>query len=95
MYILVGCLPGVMLLMLSFLWKEQLGAGDGLMLLVVGMYLGAIKTIIICYVALIMVVFASTIVRICRMIGKEKTICYPFAPFVLTALVSLIVWRNL
>lgn len=94
MYVLVSCLPGSILLLLSFLWKGQLGEGDGLILLVVGMYLGVIKTIIICYVALIMVVFAGTFACICRMRRKEKVICYPFAPFVLTALVSLIVWRN-
>ncbi len=82
---LLGIIPGVMMLCIGKMSGGALGAGDGLIVLVSGMYMGIWKTIEFIARALLMAaVWAGFL-----MAGKKKgrQACFPFVPFLLVSYV--------
>lgn len=78
--ILVSCIPGVVLLSLSFLTDDKIGKGDAILILELGIGLG-IETI--CYVltgALIAVFIFSVIMLALKKIKRTSRIA--FVPFI-------------
>lgn len=72
-------LPGVFLLLLSFCTREKVGYGDGLMLIILGLFLGFYKCFFILCVGLIFSsVFALILLLFCK---AEKNSRLPLVPF--------------
>lgn len=74
-----GLIPGCIFVMLSVLTKEQVGLGDGMILLCVGCLQSIRDTICMISIALIIVTAATMFLLIIRRVGRKATL--PFVPF--------------
>ena len=82
--ILCGVLVGVVLLLFSYISRESIGYGDGLVFLVTGLYLGGYRNLELLLVAVFAAaIFGLSIVFITKDIKKS----IPFIPFVLFSFV--------
>lgn len=75
-----GLLPGVFLLFLSQLWKEQIGSGDGIVVLGMGWICGFSLT---CNVLLMSFALAACTGLVCLLAGRGGRAELPFVPFLL------------
>ncbi len=72
-------LPGVFFLLLSFFTREKVGYGDGLLLIVLGLFLGFYRCFLILCIGLIFSsVFALILLLFCKA-GKNSRL--PLVPF--------------
>jgi len=79
-------LPGIFLYVLSLI-SEEIGNGDGLLIVATGCYLGVIKNMVMVILAFLLAMFVSMCILIKK--RKAKNIRIAFAPFLLFA--SLII----
>lgn len=85
MLLTAGVLPGLLLLCVGKISGGALGMGDGLMVLVAGVYMGIWKTLeLITVAALLAAVWAGVLLLARKKGGKSR---FPFAPFLLAAYV--------
>ncbi len=85
--ILLGMIPGVLLFLFSFLSRGNIGIGDGLLLLVTGIFLGVADTVrVFIYAIILCFGFALYLYLI-----KKKSRHYeiPFVPFMLAAFICV------
>lgn len=75
-----GLLPGIFLLFLSLIWREQIGSGDGIVVLGVGWICGLS---LICNVLLMSFALAACAGIVCLLRGRKGTVQLPFVPFLL------------
>ena len=77
---ILGIIPGLFLIIISFISKKAIGLGDGVIIFTIGIYYGFWKTISI----LLLSLFISSIFSLAILL-KTKTSKYsfPFAPFIL------------
>lgn len=87
---LKGAIPGGISLLLSYVSKEQIGYGDGVVIVFIGMLLGISKVVGIFWIALLLLVFFSVCLLIAKKAKKKTEV--PFLPFLLLGniLMSLI-----
>ena len=76
-----GILPGGICLFLACVTKEQIGYGDGWIVMFVGMLLGIKKVLFLLFAALIIVTFFSIVLLMSKKAERKTTI--PFIPFLL------------
>ena len=88
--ILLGFLPGLLLLVLAFLSKQAVGYGDGAVFLAAGAFLGLEKTAWLLAGALIAAGMAAFWFLLFRKQSGKRSL--PFVPFVLAGYVFLLVW---
>ncbi len=89
LHTLLGCLPGVILLILHWLSKGHIGMGDGLMLLGMGFHLGLLKAFTAWFYSLgILFVFSCIGLMMKKLKPKNQV---PFAPFYLAAYIGVVV----
>lgn len=81
--LLMALLPGVVLLLLGRITRQAVGYGDGLLLLVCGLYLGG-KEAGVLFVTGLLVLFPISLVLLISGQAKRKT-QLPFAPCLLAA----------
>ncbi len=79
--ILPGLLPGAALLVLSRVTREALGLGDGLLVLVLGSFLGLNEALDVLLLALFFAAVWAGILLLIR--KKHRDYEFPFVPFVL------------
>lgn len=72
-------LPGVFFLLMSLCTKEKVGFGDGLMLLVIGLFTGFYHCFFVLCISLILSAAFALILWLMHRVGKESRIA--FAPF--------------
>lgn len=78
--IVTAVMPGMLLLLLSFITKESIGYGDGFTVLIIGLWLGGFLTgIMVCLAVLLAGVYA------CYRLAKRSKEDIPFVPFLLVA----------
>lgn len=87
-FLLAGILPGLLLLCIGKVSGGALGFGDGLVVLVSGLYMGIWKIIEFVTIALLLAAVWAGALMIFR--KKEKKSQFPFVPFLLAA--YLILW---
>ena len=80
---LLGMVVGLGILMLSFATRGAIGAGDGLVLIITGFYLGLLGNIKLLCMALFLSAMASIAVVTIKKWGREAEL--PFMPFLLAA----------
>lgn len=78
---ILGILPGLLLLMISYITRGQIGIGDGLILSITGIYLGPEKNIAVLAYGLFCAALFSIILLSFQLASRKKTI--PFIPFIL------------
>lgn len=81
--ILVSLVPGSLLIVVSFLTHGNVGLGDGLSFLIVGMFSGLEITSLILFGGLVMAAITGAFLMLCRKAGRNT--CLPFLPFSLAA----------
>lgn len=77
--LLYAILPGIIMLAISKITQEQIGYGDGLLMMILGLYLGWKDLIVVFSISLIIIMAASVMIYIFRSKLKYKGI--PFIPF--------------
>lgn len=82
--LLAGVLPGLMLLCVGKFSGGALGMGDGLMVMVSGLYMGIWKTLEFVTLALILAAVWAGLLIAGKKSGKVR---FPFVPFLLAAYV--------
>lgn len=80
---LFGVAVGVFILILSFITRGSIGAGDGIALMITGFYLGFLDNIRLLCLALFLSAIISVAVLLIKRCGKDKEL--PFMPFLLIA----------
>ena len=75
----MGAVPGSLLLLLSLLSGGKIGEGDGICLLICGLYVGAAKTILIAETALMTAAAAGTVLLFIKRCRADERL--PFVPF--------------
>lgn len=79
--ILVSILPGLLLLLLGKATRESIGYGDGYLLIVIGIYIGFIRTVSILITALFLTAIISIFLLIFRKVSRRTE--FPFIPMLL------------
>lgn len=79
--VLMSLLPGILSLGLSFVTKEQIGYGDGLLLLMLGGCLGGKNTVQIWMSGLMVAFVIGAVLLVLKKAGKDSRL--PFAPCLL------------
>lgn len=87
--ILLGCVPGGALLLLSAVTRQAVGFGDGLTLAAAGVYLGLFGTCMVLLLSLLAAAVTSLILVAAKKKKKKEEI--PFLPFTLAGYVLLLV----
>jgi len=85
-------LPGAAMIVLSFATRGQIGLGDGLAVICMGLCLGFQKSA----AALLLALFLSAAVSLCLMVIKKKprSFAIPFLPFLLAGMAAAnILWQ--
>ena len=78
-----GAVPGALLLILSLLSGGKIGEGDGVCLLICGLYTGFTKTILIAEIALLSAAAAGTVLLLTKRRRADDRL--PFVPFLAAA----------
>lgn len=87
--LLLGVVIGVGVLLIAWVSRECVGAGDGIMLMISGIYLGFWGNLELLLTALLLVGIAALFLIVVKRKGKNYRV--PFLPFVLVAyLIQLI-----
>lgn len=84
----VSVFPGVGLLLLSFLTEKKVGSGDGLILILLGLFEGVERAVIVFCLGL----FLQSLLAVGLLILKkaDKQTCIPFLPFLLVSRLLLL-----
>lgn len=90
---LLGLIPGLILLIISKATREALGMGDALLMLVLGLYLGLQEAIDVLMLGLFCAaVWAGVLLIVKR---KKRGYEFPFVPFLLLGYIGRwILWSN-
>jgi len=80
---LFSLLPGVIVFLFGWLSGGQIGAGDGAIVLVMGLWLGYEKTIAILLLAMLLCGIFCGVLLVFKKVGRRTEI--PFIPFLLIA----------
>ena len=87
--IFIGIIPGILLFLVNRLTNGQIGIGDVLVLIVVGIILGFEKTVIILMLSTLMAGIYGIIKMLIFKVNRKETMA--FAPFVLLAYIVVAV----
>lgn len=83
-----GCLVGAAVLLIAFLTREQIGYGDGLVLVTTGVFLGVLENIILLLASLVIAVLAGVLLVRLKRIKRRQRI--PFIPFLLAGYIFVL-----
>lgn len=87
--LLLGLIPGTLLLFISFLSRERVGRGDALIVLVVGVYLGVSSCFFVLILGLLLSAVFGTIFVLARHMSMKRDII--FTPFLCAAYIVCLV----
>lgn len=87
--LLYDCMPGIVLLMIARITSQQIGYGDGLLVLGIGMLLGIQKSILVIMFALMGSFIIASILLLCKKANRKTQI--PFFPCVLAGYLMQII----
>lgn len=77
--LLYGVLPGGILIAVSGVTRGHIGLGDGLLVLTIGMYLGAMNTFLALLSGMVLAAITGAVLLIVRKVGWKYTM--PFVPY--------------
>ena len=79
----LSIIPGLILILISILTREAIGLGDGLGVIVIGLYCGIVDCFVLCCIAFLFSAIFSVLLVIIKHRKREFRI--PFYPFLLIA----------
>ena len=88
--LIVGTVPGLLLLGVSVCTKESIGLGDGMVLLVLGMFCGARRAVAILGMALVLAAVLAMVLLILKRAGRKTEL--PFLPCLCGGYLLCILW---
>lgn len=88
--VLIGCLPGLALLGISWVTRGAIGMGDGVIVTVMGIFTGFWNSLLSLFWALAAVAVIGCGMMIAGKWGRKKQI--PFVPFLWAAYVGVTIW---
>ena len=88
--VLTGMLPGGVLLLAAWVTKESIGYGDGIVLLVVGVFCGIKKTVAILGISLILAAVMAMLLLVLRRAGRKTEL--PFLPCLCSGYLLCLLW---
>lgn len=88
--LVIGLIPGIVLLMLAFATRESIGTGDGLVLCVLGLFCGWRQCLAVFGMALVLSALLSIILLICHKVGRKTEL--PFLPSLLGGYLLYYLW---
>lgn len=83
---LLGLIPGILLVAVSKATREALGMGDALLMLVLGMYLGLWAAVEVLFAAMFLAAIWAGALLFVKKKGRDYE--FPFVPFLLLAYVG-------
>lgn len=87
--LLVSMIPGVMILLLGYLMKGEIGMGDGILVLISGLFLGVHRTFLLLMYAVLSSGLAALYLLVVRKVQRRCEM--PFVPFLLIGYVIVLV----
>lgn len=84
-FLLAGGVPGLLLLCIGKASGGSLGLGDGLTVLVAGLYMGIWKALEWVTLAVLLAAVWAVVAMVCKKKGRKES--FPFVPFLLAAYV--------
>lgn len=88
MYFIACLLPGMLFLLLSWLTGEKVGYGDGMVLLVMGLWTNGF----FCMIVTCLAVFLSSLYAVYLLLKRKKELI-PFVPFLLAAMEVMLLYE--
>ena len=85
-----GLVPGILLLVVSFVTRGSIGEGDGLVLCVLGLFCGVKQTVAILGMAFFLCAALSVLLLLCRRVNKKTEL--PFLPCLCSGYVLYLLW---
>lgn len=85
--LLMGVIPGMLLIFMSFLTKEKVGYGDGIMVIILGLVLGWPDSFVVYMLAQFGVLLFAIGLMAVKRIPRDTQI--PFAPFLAAGVVII------
>lgn len=79
--VLLAILPGCICVLISFVTREQIGMGDGLVILCIGLFCNWRQVIYVVSMSLMILTIVSIVMLVFRKVGRKTKI--PFIPFLL------------
>ena len=88
--LLAGLVPGMLLLLTAFCTKESIGYGDGMVLCVLGLFLGMRQSLAVCGMALVFAAVSAMIRLVFKRAGRKTEL--PFLPCLFAGYLLSLVW---
>lgn len=80
---ILNLLPGFLVIIMAFIFKESMGLGDGLIILFIGSVCGLRHSVFILVIAFVMSAVVSLLLLALRKVNRKSKL--PFVPFLLMA----------
>jgi leader peptidase (prepilin peptidase)/N-methyltransferase len=90
LYYFGGISLGLILLCISFITKDQVGTGDGLIVCITGLCLGFSRNAMLLVISLLGSAIFSIVLLTFKLAGRKKTI--PFVPFLLLGYMGVLLF---
>lgn len=88
--LVLGLLPGIVLLVVSFVTKESIGQGDGMVLCILGVFCGAKQAVAILGMAFTLCALLAVILLACKRVTKKTEL--PFLPCLCAGYCLCLLW---
>lgn len=88
--LIVGVLPGALLLLLAFATRESIGTGDGMVLCILGLFCGWRQCVAVFGMALVLSALLSMVLLLCHKAGRKTQL--PFLPSLLGGYFLYYLW---
>ena len=88
--LVLGVVPGVLLLVLAVCSGESIGVGDGLVLLVFGIFCGVAQAVAVLGMALLLAAVLAMLLMVFRRAGRKTEL--PFLPCLFGGYLLCIMW---
>ena len=88
--LVIGLVPGVLVLVIAFATKESIGGGDGLVLCMLGLLLGWRQCVAVFGMALVLSAVLAMILLVCRKAGRKTEL--PFLPCLFGGYLLFYLW---
>lgn len=89
--LVLGVVPGLLVLLLSYATHGKIGMGDGFVMMVCGMVLSFLDNLFLLFFALVLSAAAGAVLMIFRRVKRSYTM--PFVPFICVSFGAACLWE--
>lgn len=93
MEMVLGVVPGLLVLILSYATHGKIGMGDGFVMMVCGMVLSLSDNLFLLFFALVMSAVTGAVLMVFRRVKRSYTM--PFVPFICVSFGAVFLWEIL